>query len=91
MSDFIGGETSGIEKAMPIVCGVILVAAIISIPFMQRDNEKIRQQKWQSQGCKMYDSEFLKDVPVKCLNEFVDHYKAQEQRIQPSDNKETIQ
>lgn len=83
MPDYIGHEPSGIEKAMPIICGIILFGALASIPFMQRDNARIREQQWQSQGCKMYDTEKMADVPAKCLNEFVDHYKAQQPRVQP--------
>lgn len=80
----IGHEPKGLEKAMPIILGFVLLGAFISVPFMQRDNARIREQTWQSEGCKMYDNEKVADVPVKCLNEFVDHYKAQQQRTQPA-------
>jgi len=88
MPDYIGHEPSGIEKAMPIILGIFFLAALASIPFMHADNERARQKSWQSQGCKMYDDEKMADVPVKCLNEFVDHYKAQQQRLQPPEQQQ---
>lgn len=71
------------DKVVPIICGFILLAFLISLPFMVRDEARIKAEKWQQQGCQMYDDERAVNVPAKCNNDFTDHYKAQTPRVQP--------
>ena len=73
------------DKIMYWVLGIIMVAFIISIPFMVRDKNARLEHAWQTQGCEMYDDVKAIDVPAKCSQYFVDHYKAQPIRTQPPD------
>lgn len=88
----IGGPTGNkgldfLDKAVPIVCGVIMVAFLISLPFMIRDKEARERKAWQDEGCHMYDNMKSIDVPAKCSYIFTDHYKPQQERLQPPDQR----
>lgn len=87
MAEYGAPQNGFWDKAIPAFCGLLLVCALISVPFMARDNERIRQQTWKAEGCKMYDDYKVQNVPAKCQTYFVDHYKAQQQRIQPPEAK----
>lgn len=83
MAEYGAPQSDFWDKAVPAFCVMLLVAALISVPFMYNDSMKAKEKQWQSEGCRMYDNSKMADVPVKCLNEFTDHYKAQNQRTQP--------
>lgn len=82
-----GGPTTGWEKAMYWVLGIIFVAFLISIPFMARDQEKRQAQAWHDQGCQMYDDYKPENIPAKCSTYFIDQYMPQEARKQPPDER----
>ena len=71
------------DKIVPIVCGIIFATFLAYTPFMVADANKRKEQKWQEQGCQMYDGFKASDVPAKCSNYFTDHYKPQTPRTQP--------
>lgn len=79
---------SSSEKVMYWVLGAVMVAFIISIPFMVRDKNARLDKAWHDQGCEMYDDIKATDVPAKCSQYFVDHYKPQQQRVQPPEVKQ---
>lgn len=62
---------------------LLILLAIVCIPFMIVDKQRRLDDAWNNQGCKMYDKEKVSDIPAKCNNDFVDHYNAQERREQP--------
>lgn len=74
---------STFDKIFYWVLGIIMIAFFISVPFMARDAERANQKAWQENGCQMYDNIKAADVPAKCSQYFVDHYKSQQQRVQP--------
>lgn len=76
-------ETTNVDKAFYWVLGLIMVAFLISVPFMVRNDNRLKVQAWQEQGCEMYDNEKPADIPAKCSQYFVDHYKPQPARTQP--------
>lgn len=80
-------EPKPTDKIIPIVCGVVLLAFLISVPFMIRDENARLEQQWQEQGCHMYDDRYPEKLPAKCSNQFIDHYAPQEQRVQPPEEK----
>ena len=71
------------DKIVPIMCGIILLAFLATVPSMINDKNKREAKAWQDSGCQMYDNLKPADVPAKCSNQFTDHYKAQAGRIQP--------
>lgn len=77
---------SGTEKGLMIGLAVLMVAFIISIPFMVRDGNKRREELWQAHGCQMYDNYMQDKLPAKCATFFTDHYAPQERRTQPQNN-----
>lgn len=81
MTDF--NKPTASDKIVPIVCGVILLAFIACVPSMANDKEKREAKAWHDNGCKIYDDYKAIDVPAKCSAYFVDHYKAQQARLQP--------
>lgn len=83
MGTIIEKSSSGLDKIFYLILGAIMLAFLISIPFMVRDNNRIAAQQWQVQGCEMYDSDTTTLVPPKCENTFVDHYAPQPTRPQP--------
>lgn len=85
MPMYLEQPPSGWEKAMYWGLGLLMVAFIISVPFMYRDKQARLEQQWQDEGCQMYDDMKGIDVPAKCSNVFTDHYQPQEQRVQPPD------
>lgn len=88
MPELIGHEESTLEKGMRYGLIALMIAFIIYVPFMIQDKQERQEKAWQEQGCRMYDDVMkLDDVPVKCKWDFVDHYKAQEQRVQPPDER----
>jgi hypothetical protein len=76
-------KESGLEKGMRYGVIALFIAFVAYVPFMIQNKEERLEKAWQEQGCKMYDMERPQDVPAKCSNTFTDHYKPQEQRVQP--------
>lgn len=74
---------SGLDKVFYFVLGTIMVAFVISIPFMARDQQRRLEQRWHDEGCQMYDDEKAGDIPAKCSQYFIDHYRSQPLRTQP--------
>lgn len=81
-------EPTTIDRVVPIVCFVILIAFFACLPSMIKDQNKRLEQAWQDQGCQMYDNDKTANVPAKCSQYFVDHYKPQQPRPQPPELKE---
>lgn len=79
-----GGPTA-LDKVFYVILGVIMVAFLISLPFMYRDKQNYEAKQWHDHGCQMYDEYMLKNVPAKCQTYFIDHYNAQQGRNQPPD------
>ena len=87
MTDIGGGPATGWEKAMYWGLGILMVAFLISVPFMIRDKQAREAQLWQDLGCHKYDEMKGIDVPAKCSNTFTDHYAPQAPRLQPPDER----
>lgn len=89
MPEYIGGgPATGWEKAMYWGLGLLMVAFLISVPFMIQDKQERLEKAWNDQGCRMYDEETkLDDIPAKCKADFIEHYKAQDARLQPPDER----
>ena len=81
------GKESTFEKMMKWGCIALFVAFLIALPFMIMDKQEREAQLWQDLGCRKYDEVKQSDVPAKCANTFTDHYKPQEQRVQPPDER----
>jgi len=71
------------DKIVPIICGVIFLAFLACLPAMWHDKQQREAQAWHDYGCQMYDDYKIDKVPAKCQSEFVDHYQAQQTRLQP--------
>ena len=76
-------EPSFMDRAFPIAMGILMVAFLISIPFMVMDTHKRETQLWEEKGCQMYDDYTIDSVPAKCQTYFIDHYQSQPTRTQP--------
>lgn len=79
----IYNEPTTRDKMVPIVCGVILLAFLATVPSMINNKNKRLEQAWQEQGCQMYDNYHISEVPAKCQAHFIDHYQPQPARPQP--------
>ncbi len=76
------GPSTG-DKVGYAALGLFMVAFLISVPFMIRDRNKLKQQQWQEQGCRMNDDYKPANIPAKCSSYFIDHYQPQQERVQP--------
>lgn len=72
------------DKIVPIVCGIVFLAFLVSVPFMVADQNKRKAELWQEHGCHMYDNYRIERVPAKCHAYFIDHYAPQPLREQPN-------
>lgn len=82
MSTYLEGPTSTAEKFMYIFLCIVVIAAIACIPLMIADKQNRLDEEWKNNGCQMYDKDKVSDIPAKCNNDFVDHYKSQDSRKQ---------
>ncbi len=88
MPTIIEHEESGLEKGMRYGLIALMIAFFIYVPFMIQNKEERLRQAWQDNGCRMYDEETrLDDIPAKCKADFIEHYKAQQPRLQPPDER----
>ncbi len=83
MSTYISQGPGTGEKIMFVILGIVFIAFLAYIPFMIANKQERLERAWQEQGCQMYDTEVINNIPAKCHNDFTDHYKAQELRKQP--------
>ncbi len=75
------------EKVFLTILAVVFISFLISVPFMWHDKQQRLEKAWRDEGCQMYDNEMVSNVPAKCQTYFVDHYKGQNQRVQPPEEK----
>jgi hypothetical protein len=71
------------DKIVMWGCIALVGAILVCLPSMINDKNKRLEQAWQTQGCEMYDNYKATDIPAKCSQYFIDHYKSQDIRIQP--------
>jgi hypothetical protein len=74
----IEGKSTTFDKVLYTFLALLVLAIIAYVPFMMADKQATAEKEWKEKGCRMYDAARVSEIPAKCSNDFVDHYKSQE-------------
>jgi len=73
----IEGKSTTFDKVLYTFLALLVLATIAYMPFMIADKQATAEKEWNDKGCRMYDADRVSEIPAKCSNDFVDHYKSQ--------------